>query len=212
MARLWSLVALLATATLLTLGCRAEDEVKRGAEGEFCDDIVDACRTGLTCVDGICQGSASTLEFDCTDVCNTLNGCGTLDSNCTQACLQATQEWSDRAIEAFGECFANDVSCEIAADDPQQFCYDRIEIPEGRSERCSLFAETVRACDPDADTEDLRRSCFRTGRVGTDEAWNASDRCVDAVDTGVCSGIGTCLNDVFGTSFDLPDNEVPSEA
>jgi hypothetical protein len=211
MARHWPLIAILAFATLVTFGCRADDEVKRGAQGEFCDNVIDACRVGLSCVEGICQGGSSNLEYDCTDVCATLTGCGSLDSNCTQACLEATDTWSDRAVEEFGGCFANDITCEQASGDPQQLCYDQIEVPDGRAERCSLFAETVRDCDPEADTEQLRKSCFRTGRVGTDEAWNASQRCEDAVETGVCSGIGTCLNDVFGTSFNLPDSELNTE-
>ncbi len=207
MARFWILnIALIFV--VFTVGCRAEDEVKKGAEGEFCDDIIDACRTGLSCVEGTCQGASSNLEYDCTDVCATLTGCGTLDSNCTQACLEAVQSWSDRAIESFGQCFANDISCEQAQNDPQQLCYDRIEIPDGRSERCSLFAETVRACDEAADTEELRKSCFRTGRVGTDEAWNETQRCADAVETGICSGIGTCLNDVFNTQYSFSDTSI----
>lgn len=208
MARFWSLTMMVMMVMALTMGCRAEDEVKQGAEGEFCADVVDACRLGLTCVDGICQNTGSNLEYDCTDVCETLRACGSNDDTCIQACREAVTDWSDRAIESFGQCFAEEITCEMADDDPQQFCYDQIEIPDDRSARCSLFAETVRSCQADVDTEDLRKACFRTGRVGTDAAWAETQRCADAVDTGICSGIGSCLNDVFGTSFNLPDTSL----
>lgn len=208
MARFWSILLVTLLALASSVGCRADDEVKRGAEGEFCGAELDACRAGLTCTDGICESSGPTLDYDCDDVCLTLRQCGTLDQGCLQACVDAVKEWSPAAVESFGECFATDVTCEIAADDPQQFCYDQIDIPEPRAQRCSLFAQTVRECDATADTEDLRRSCFRTGRVGTDEAWAETDRCEAAVSTGICSGFATCLNDVFDTSYDFPDTEL----
>lgn len=208
MVRTWPTLFVTLLSILVFAGCRADDETKRGAEGEFCGGADNACRVGLTCVDGICESPVSDLDFDCTDVCETLRSCGTLEQGCPQACAEAIEDWSPRAIESFGQCFAEDVTCEIASDDPQQFCYDNIEIPDVRSERCSLFAETVRSCDEAADTEDLRRSCFRTARVGTDEAWSATARCEDAVETGICSGFGTCLNEVFDTSYSLPDNEI----
>lgn len=208
MARTWSLFIFTLVVLVAAAGCRADDEVKRGAEGEFCGGADDSCRAGLTCVEGICQGSTSNLEYDCDDVCETLQGCGTLEQGCLQACDDAVKDWSPRAIESFGECFKTEVDCTIAADDPQQFCYDGIEIPDGRAERCSLFAETVRTCDAEADTEELRKTCFRTGRVGTDAAWAATERCAGAVQTGVCSGFGTCLNDVFGTEYSFPDTSI----
>lgn len=206
MARTWSLFIFTLVVLIAAAGCGADDEVKRGADGEFCGGADDSCRAGLTCVEGICQNRTSGLEYDCDDVCDTLEDCGTLRQGCLQECGKAVEDWSLRAIESFGECFTTEVTCTIAADEPEQFCYDRIAIPDGRSDRCSLFAATVRGCDSEADTEELRRSCFRTGRVGTDTKWAETERCAAAVEEGVCSVLGTCLNDVFDTEYSLPDN------
>ena len=109
MHRMWALI--LVVALLGAFGCRADDSVKQGVDGEFCNDRDDNCRTGHICQDGVClatEGSGST----CGQMCQRLVDCQTGEPNCEAYCRATVQgtcrtlacPWSPEAVDSFGNC------------------------------------------------------------------------------------------------------------
>lgn len=181
---------------LINSGCTAEDVIKQGAEGEYCNGIEDDCRPGLACINSICQGLAN--DSTCGTICDRLADCGRNQTNCEVACDNTIRQWGEQQVEDFAACMTEDLSCEEiqAADEPPQECYNRLALPNERSDRCEDFVVAAQECGV-TDTDILRRECRYMARTRSEDYWALSDECVARVADGVCPDIVTCLNDVF---------------
>lgn len=212
-----SMVSISLLILVFTFGCRAEDTVKQGIEGEFCNGRDDDCREGHICDDGVCR-AAGDGAATCTTMCRHLDDCETGETDC-QADCRATFEgtceglpcpWSDEARTAFGECILG-LSCEEARDvDAPQVCYRQIPIDAGRENRCEAFIAAAGRCQPGVETATLRNRCFLLGRTNTDSSWARTDSCVERIEDGFCAEIAECYNDVFEMSpaIDLGDERI----
>ena len=182
---------------LLCTACRAEDEVRRGGAGEFCNGRDDDCRSGLYCEVGICTALGRQTTYSCDDICRRLSECGATEAGCASDCRITIDDWAFRAKEEFGVCLVEELSCDEArADFAPQTCYSMIEVPIERRTRCDAFVDTARTCGADLDTlEVLLEGCVAVARVSPASRWESTDRCERAVETGICSGIARCLND-----------------
>lgn len=202
---------LLLVTSLLALmaGCRADDTVKQGIEGEFCNDDPSDCREGYTCQDGVCRGGGSNT-ITCAQMCARLEECNTGEPNCEPDCratIAGTCDemlpcpWSDEAVEAFGRCITEELTCEEArtTDAPQE-CYRRIPIPSDRENRCLSFLEAADACNPGVSVTELRNRCYLLGRTSTSESWTRTEGCVSRIEDGACAEIEACFNEVFELS------------
>lgn len=197
---LLSLALILALALLAVSGCRAGDEIKRGAIGEYCNERDADCRVGLVCESSRCKATGDDV---CGAVCEKLDGeCAVESNDCLTTCGLTIRAWSERATDAFAECIG-ELSCDEAANDAPNLCYNRIEVPQGRDERCEAFTDAARICtDSDTDSTDrVRRSCYAFARVRGEAEWQAAD-CAEALSSGSCSALDLCLNDSF--SIDPP--------
>lgn len=196
-------LAMLAALLLLSvlsssaIGCRAEMEIKQGADGEFCNGQLDDCRPGLSCVDYICQNLSGPTR--CEEVCDKFEECGVTQDRCVGACENTIRQWSSDAKESFATCLVDDLSCDDIQEleDAPQECYNRLELPQERNELCLQFADAVKECASDVDTTELRRACRYMARTRSDEVWAYSQECVERVEDGVCPDIFHCLNDTF---------------
>lgn len=215
-------ICLLSMTLLFALpACRAEDTIKQGIEGEFCNNRDDDCRDGHICQDGVCRATDGGGTITCAQMCARLEECNTGETNCEADCratIQGTCQtlacpWSAEAVDAFGTCIIDELTCEEAqASDAPQECYRRIPLDEDRQARCDAFIAAVDRCS-DEDTTDLRNRCYRLGRTATEESWARTDGCVDRVAGGLCSEIGDCFNAVFELSpaLDLGDGAIDSD-
>lgn len=199
-------------AALLTLmGCRPEDEILQGDIGEFCNGADSDCRAGLACVQGVCDTPGPQALYSCDEICTRLASCDAQEGECVGNCRATIREWGLRAKNEFGACLVEDISCEEAqaAESVPQLCYSRIEIPAERAAVCESLIETIRGCDPSADLNPFARSCNALARTSPETVWSETDRCVSAQMTGICSGIATCINDVFAPepALVLTDNQ-----
>ncbi|MBA2664959.1 MAG: hypothetical protein H0U74_21915 [Bradymonadaceae bacterium] len=182
---------------LTTVGCRADEEVKQGYEGELCFASSD-CRQGFMCNEfSVC----STLEIgalSCDTLCARMDACEAPQERCAEACRNTVQGWSEQAFESFGECILTGLSCEeMRTEYAPQVCYERVPLSAERDARCGSFIDAVKSCDASASTIALRNSCRLIARTRTDELWKNTDACAARVVDGVCSEIFTCLNSVF---------------
>ena len=189
---------LLSLALSSATGCRADDEIKRGALGEYCNGRDTDCRVGLFCEEGRCQATGDDI---CGAVCEKLDdACAVETTNCRATCGLTIEGWSERAQDAFATCIG-ELTCAEAADDAPNLCYNRIAIPEGRTERCDDLASAARSCS-DAETADrIRRGCYAFARVRSESEWTAVG-CDEALEAGMCAALGACLDDAF--AFDPP--------
>jgi len=205
--RLFGFVLVLLAAVSLLQACATEEEMLKGGLDEFCNGRDDDCREGLVCLEGVCSTGEDPPVYTCAEMCAKLDTCDAMETNCLPDCRTTLTGWSQVAKDSFAVCVVEDVTCEEAQTEfVPQLCYSRIPLPTDRKDRCDEFASTVRGCDNTADTEELLQNCYALGRTGTAEAWSATDRCTNAVSTGICSGIGTCLNDVFSLTLSLTDD------
>lgn len=197
---------------VLTLGvmlpaCRAEDTVKQGVEGEFCNGEADDCRAGHACVNYRCQ-SLNGGSVTCGVMCARLQSCNAAESDCEASC-QLTFEglceglpcpWSEAAIEAFGTCIVDELTCAEAQDgNAPQTCYSRIPLDIDRKARCDAFLGAADRCST-SDREELRQSCYRLARTAPESSWVRTDGCVERIASGVCDEAIRCLNTVFELS------------
>lgn len=201
--------AMIFLSILITLvSCRADDEVKRGGEDDFCNFRDSDCRDGFICQSGVCQAlvNTNTGTYSCADICARLDECGAGEDDCVARCdatFQGSCEglacpWSADAVESFGTCIVDELTCEEARQsDAPDTCYGQIELADDRRERCDAFVAAAERCNGDADTGSLRSQCFLLGRTATDESWARTDSCVDRIAGGECSEIGDCFNTVF---------------
>lgn len=206
--KIWMLL-LGCVATLL--GCRAEDETRRGEVNEFCNGATDDCRAGLVCENGLCTDNTGATEFSCGDFCANLAACGAAEDTCVADCRVTIRSWGFEAQDSFTRC-GTTLSCdEIATIDfvPQE-CYTRIVIPTERQQRCDFFNGVANDCSSQA-TAQLGTACIGLARVSSDETWDTTERCVNAANVGICSGIATCFNDVFALDPPLvfTDSDTP---
>lgn len=187
-------------------GCRADDVVKQGVEGEFCNNRDSDCRDGHICEDGICRALESTAGVTCGEMCQRLEECATGEEDCEADCratLAGTCEatpcpWTSDAIEAFGTCIIEELTCEEAREaDAPNTCYRRIPIPDERANRCDAFVAAATSCSPQVVTTELRNRCYLLGRTNGPESWARTDGCVSRVSDGLCTEIGDCFNAVF---------------
>jgi hypothetical protein len=192
--KIWMLI-LGCVATLL--GCRAEDETRRGEVNEFCNGAADDCRAGLVCEDGLCADHTGETEFSCGDFCANLAACGAAEDTCVADCRVTIRSWGFEAQDDFTRCGATLTCDEIATIDfvPQE-CYTRIPVATERQQRCELFNDVAISCSSDAVAQ-LSTACTGLARVSDEETWASTERCVNAANVGICSGIATCLNEVF---------------
>lgn len=199
------LVALLVAVTALG-ACRATDEIKQGGEGEFCNNRDDDCRDGHICQDGVCRALQNTGSVTCAQMCSRLEECEAGEANCQVDCRATIRgtcvgepcPWSTEAIEAFGTCITEQLTCdEIREVDAPQECYRRIPISEEREGRCEAFIAAANRCSAGASTTQLRNRCFLLGRTNTEASWLRTDACVDRIADGLCEEVEDCFNSVF---------------
>lgn len=182
---------------LVCVSCRAEDDIRQGAEGELCNGRDEDCRTGLYCEGSICQPLGPQPTYSCDEICARLADCDATNSGCASDCRLTIDDWSFRAKDDFGICLVETLSCEeAAAEFAPQTCYERIVVPAARRDRCDSFADAGRDCGADLETrEAILEGCVAVARVSPESRWTSTERCARAVETGICSGIARCLND-----------------
>lgn len=189
---------LLVTVAMSLTACRASEEVKQGYEGEHCNGIDEDCRPGFLCDRSVCRSELAQTGVSCETMCARLDACGTNEENCVPKCRNTIREWSPEAIEAFGECIIEGLTCEEARESiAPQVCYERIPIVDGRSDRCTYFIEAARSCEQAVDVGELRQECLYMARTRSQQVWVRTDACVERIDDGFCSDIADCFNDVF---------------
>lgn len=199
-------------------GCRADDTVKQGIEGEFCNNRDDDCRDGHICQDGVCRATESS-GITCAQMCARLEACQTGEENCEADCRATIQgtcanlacPWSAEAVQSFGLCITEGLTCEEAqASDAPQECYRRIPITTDRENRCEAFIGAADRCNPGVSTSELRNRCYLLGRTSTDDSWARTDACVARITDGMCTEIEACFNSVFELSpaIELGDGNI----
>lgn len=202
LSRTLSLVAVLLMVGVIATGCTAPEEVLQGAQGEYCNGADDDCRSPLRCRDYVCTAMGSAES--CVSVCNRLDECGAQVNRCTDACLDATDQWGTEPLEHFVTCFEEDLSCEqlVETDEPYQTCYNELPLSDERAQRCTDFVDAARDCGGDSDRVDaFGKECRIMARTRSEEVWSQSDACAERVDDGVCPDIYECFNE----TFDLDD-------
>lgn len=219
MKRTWLLLVLMC---LVVVGCRADDTVKQGIEGEFCNNRDDDCRDGHICQDGVCRATEATGTVTCAQMCARLEQCQVGEPDCEADCratIQGTCDtlacpWSSEAVDAFGICITEELTCEEAqANDAPQECYRRIPISADRESRCEAFIAAADRCNPGISTSELRNRCYLLGRTSTADSWARTDACVARVSDGFCGEIEDCYNSVFELSpaIELGDDSLGSD-
>jgi len=175
------------------VSCRAPDEVRRGAVGEWCNGSDDDCRLGLVCERGVCADPGGGPRYSCAEICEHLTSCEAGSETCVDDCKITIEDWAERAVSDFGICLVEDLSCADArADFAPQTCYERIPIPEDRATSCAAFVEAAKDCNA---AQTVRNNCRQLARVGRQDAWDeASAACQQAVDASDCDGIRTCAD------------------
>lgn len=190
---------ILLTLLLVLPACRAEDDIKRGEDGEWCNGRDDDCREGLFCIESRCRAAGRQPTYDCDDICARLGECEATESGCPSDCRITTSGWRFDARESFGLCLVDELSCsEATASFAPQTCYARIPVPEGRAARCAAFGSAARRCTDDLDKVELvLEACTALARVSRDAAWMETDTCTEPADTGNCAQLATCLDAAF---------------
>jgi hypothetical protein len=198
---------LLITAALLALmGCRAEDEVKQGVQGEFCNDSDADCREGYICDRGYCRLQA-VEGTDCRAMCARIATCGIEDEACVADC-QATIAgdcgselpcpWSDDAVQAFGSCMVNDLTCDVLeTGEGPQLCYDQLAIPTERRRVCDQIEGFLNDSCGIENTDLLKGRCYQLARTATDSSFERTATCHEAALDGQCLDTVECVNVVF---------------
>lgn len=187
-------------------GCRAEDEIKQGAAGEFCNNSDTDCRRGSICDRGICRPQEIS-GTNCESMCQRIEFCEAEEPDCLATCLATIAggcsvanpcPWRDEAIEAFGRCIIDDLSCaEIQGGDAPQLCYQEIPLDEARQAECDSLVSAAVTCNESAETMQLRQSCYRLARTTTDAGFDRTSQCSSRVEDGFCQEVEDCLNAVF---------------
>lgn len=204
---MYKIVLTLFSVFVLAQGCQAATEIKAGGEGEFCTGADVDCREGFVCVAGTCRGQGGgSGQYSCTTICNRLAECSTNEDSCVSSC-EATFRgrcagtpcpWSTQAIDSFGKCIVDDLTCEEArAADAPDTCFGRIPLDSNRENRCDAFVAAANRCGA-SNTQTLRNGCVLLAKTATEASWNRTDACVERIAAGDCGGTGTCFNSVFG--------------
>lgn len=193
---MFRVVAFVSLFACLALSCRADDDVRQGEAGEYCNGRDTDCRVGLICNGGICRDPGPPPTYNCSDICARLSDCDATDPACESDCRISTSEWVMRAREEFGICIVEELSCEEAgAAFAPQTCYARIEIPADRWATCQEFVDASRNCGaPTGDAERVLEGCAAVARVQPTEVWDATAACASAIETGICGELATCFN------------------
>ncbi|RAL22164.1 hypothetical protein DL240_09930 [Lujinxingia litoralis] len=191
-------IAALVVLSLNVLACRADDTIKQGNDGEFCNGADDDCRAPLVCEDFVCRSPLGVEGLDCRTMCEKLETCEAAESDCRPRCENTIRQWSLDAVEQFGRCIVEDLTCEEAREaDAPQTCYVRLDLPLDRQMRCDAFIDAHGECLPGESTEPLRQACYRMARTRSDVFWEYSDACAERIEEGVCEDITACLDQVF---------------
>ena len=216
---MYKFLCLLLLTTVALTACRADDTIKQGIDGEFCNNRDDDCRDGHVCDNGVCKSGDSAGTITCAQMCARLEACQTGEENCEADCratIQGTCQtlacpWSAEAVDAFGRCITEELTCaEAQASDAPQECYRRIPMDAVRESRCEAFIAGADRCNPGVSTSELRNRCYLLGRTSTDESWARTDACVNRVADGFCAEIEDCFNAVFELSpaIGLGDSQI----
>lgn len=197
-----------------TLGCRAPEEQRLGAEGEFCSRDAD-CRLdkGFLCENNECIDPATAAgRASCSDICARFRDeCGRQEENCVESCAETVRGWSEQALEIFGECSIGNtepmLSCEQVREDADQaatFCYQQIPLPEERQARCDTFVDLAREAgrDNSDNLTALRTNCYIQARTRPTSQWVNTDSCTAPDLTNI--ELVECLNMTF-----TPENADP---
>ena len=178
--------------------CAAEEEIKLGGDGELCGFDGD-CRSTHQCVNFICLPLDPGQRAPCEDICVRFDECNVDQPNCVGDCTNTVRQWSPEAVESFRGCLVEELTCSelLAQDNPPQFCYNRLDLPDDRWSLCQDFISAVQSCDASVDTRFLRNDCRFFARTRSEEIWARTDECVQRVQDNVCPDIYACLNEVF---------------
>jgi hypothetical protein len=190
---------------LALVGCRADDEVKQGVQGEFCEGADSDCRQGYICDRGYCR-LLSIDGTDCRSMCARIASCGVVDEGCVDDCQSTIAgdcgsvlpcAWSDNAVDAFGNCIVNTLTCdEIGAGEGPQLCYQELDLPTDRKGNCDQFIAVMENCGA-GDTEVLLNRCYQLARTATDLSFTRTNACSELVSEGLCFETAECLNSIF---------------
>lgn len=197
----WLIVALV----IFTFGCRDGDEAKQGVQGEFCEGSDLDCRQGFICDRGYCR-LQSIERTDCHAMCDRIISCGQLEESCVEDCRATIAgdcdsdlpcPWSDHAVDAFGDCIINQLSCdEIATGDGPQLCYEELSISDSRKAVCDDFLTSMEDCGV-SDTQALQSRCYQLGRTATDDSFQRTNTCSQLANEALCLETIECLNAIF---------------
>ncbi len=190
---------------LALVGCHADDEVKQGVQGEFCDGADSDCRQGYVCDRGYCR-LLSIDGTDCRSMCARIASCGVVDEGCIDDC-QATVAgdcgsslpcpWSDNAVNQFGDCIVNTLTCDqIEAGDGPQLCYQELDLSAERKAICDGFVSVLDLCNASS-TEALIDRCYQLARTATDASFTRTNTCTELATDGLCVETAECVSAIF---------------
>jgi hypothetical protein len=190
---------------------------KQGAVGEYCSGNDEECREGLVCEQGVCQTGNNSIEA-CSQVCDRFGECERPLGDCELDCQKTLLDWSKDVTEEYASCY-EETSCEQIQDaaDRENYsapnlCYEQLELPEERRQRCTNLKNTAESCleDVSGDYEDRVRkfsdACHRKARTVNDEKWSQTDSCNDHASASPvrCGQMFGCINDTFPLETDFP--------
>ncbi len=150
-------------------------------------------------------------------MCARLQSCEAPQPNCLAqceatiggTCVDVPCPWSGAAVDAFGACLIEGLSCEEARrDDAPSLCYSRIPIDSDRENLCQDFIGAASNCGASS-TEALRQRCYLLGRTTSPASWTRTEACVARIEAGICENIAACLNEIFELTPPLTVSEAP---
>lgn len=205
--RLLFVVLFVASALALT-GCKADQEVKQGSALEVCNGRDSDCRPGHTCFAGVCRETAI-ADFDCPSMCERIRRCGARDESCVGDCELTLAgvcdeafpcPWSDEAVIGFGQCVIQDLTCEdILSGDAPTLCYQSLDLPQERAQRCDAIIESMDSCEVDSETRaEVFQGCYQLARTTTEESFERILPCEEAASLeGECEVLLECVASIF---------------
>jgi len=198
---------------------------KQGAVGEYCSGNDEECREGLVCEQGICRTDNNSIEA-CSRVCDRFAECERPLGNCERDCQKTLLDWSKGVTEEYASCY-EETSCQRIQDaaDRENYsapnlCYEQLDLPEERRERCNNLKGTAESCLEDVSGDygdrvsDFFDKCRRKARTVAEEEWSTTDSCNEYATANPvqCGRMFACINENFPLDTDFPTSNPSSDS
>lgn len=195
---------------LSLFNCKASTDQKRGGCGEFCNNVDIDCREGLVCEQNECVeiregtcGLPENIRVTCENICSRFERCQVPgnQSNCFDSCTQTIEDWNDNAVNTFGRCLIDDLSCQRLQqqDEATQTCYQRISLPSNRRSICERVQQTFQQnqCVDGRYIKSFMRGCLDSARTDREAIWKDVLDCRNAAQQGDCQLTRQCTSQLY---------------